>query len=59
MEAHLEKLHKDAAECELISQLATDVGKRDLFNRLSAHLKVLAGEVESAIEQQIRHDAPR
>jgi hypothetical protein len=56
MEAHLEKLLKDAAECELISRLATDVAKRELFSRLSEHLKVLAGEVEGAIEQQIHRD---
>jgi hypothetical protein len=57
MEAHREKLLRDAAECELISRLATDVAKRELFNRLSEHLKILAGEVERAIEQKIHRDA--
>ena len=28
---HLEKLRKDAAECRLISDLATDAAKRELF----------------------------
>jgi hypothetical protein len=57
MEAHREKLLRDAAECELISRLATDVAKRELFNRLSEHLKILAGEVERAIEQKTHRDA--
>jgi len=51
MEVHLEKLLTDSAECELISRLTTDLEKRELFRRLSEHLKVLAGEVEQAIER--------
>ena len=31
---HLEKLRKDAAECRLISDLAADLDKRELFDRL-------------------------
>ena len=34
MEAHLEKLRAEAAECRLISDLATDKEKRELFYRL-------------------------
>jgi hypothetical protein len=49
MMAHLEKLQKDAAECELIRDLAIDKTKRDLFDKLSSHLKMLAGEVERAL----------
>jgi hypothetical protein len=49
MRAHLEKLLTDAEECALISKLATDVQKRELFARLADHLTVLAGEVERAI----------
>ena len=48
MEAHLEKLRTDAAECAIISGLATDKTKRELFARLSKHLTVLASEVEKA-----------
>ena len=59
MEAHLEKLLRDAAECELISRLATDVAKRELFKRLSEHLKVLASEVESATQQRLSRDPSR
>ena len=41
-----EKLRKDAAECRLISDLATDTAKRELFDRLASHLIVLADQVE-------------
>jgi len=34
MQAHLEKLRCDAAECALISKLATDGQKKELFARL-------------------------
>ena len=37
MLAQFEKLRSDAAECELIRNLATDQ-KRELFDRLAAHL---------------------
>jgi len=46
MLAQLEKLRREAAECELIRDLATDPKKRALFDRLAAHLSVLASEVE-------------
>jgi hypothetical protein len=49
MEAHLEKLRNDAAECAIISGLATNKNKRELFARLCEHLIVLANEVEKAI----------
>jgi hypothetical protein len=47
--AHAEKLRCDAAECELIRNTATDPKKRELFDRLAAHLTVLASEVERAM----------
>jgi hypothetical protein len=49
MKVHLEKLRVQAAECELIRDLATDTAKRELFGRLAEHFRVLAGEVERAI----------
>jgi hypothetical protein len=49
MQAQLEKLRRDAAECALIRDLATDPKKRDLFARLAEHYTVLASEVERAI----------
>jgi hypothetical protein len=48
-QAHLEKLRKDAAECALIRDLATDHAKREMFDRLSRHLDQLADEVERAV----------
>jgi hypothetical protein len=51
MTAHLEKLRKDAAECALSRDLATEPTKRELFNRLAEHLSILAAEVEAAIAQ--------
>ena len=47
-QASLEKLRTDAAEAALIRDLATDVGKREMFNRLHEHLSRLADEVEQA-----------
>jgi hypothetical protein len=47
-QAHLEKLRKDAAECALVRDLATESAKRDMFDRLSRHLDELADEVERA-----------
>jgi hypothetical protein len=54
MRAHLEKLRTQVAECELIRDLTTDRQKRELFNRLAEHLKVLAAEVERAIAGDIK-----
>jgi hypothetical protein len=49
MEQQLEKLLNDAEECALISALATDLEKRQLFARLADHLKASAAEIERAI----------
>ena len=46
-QASVEKLRNDAAEAALISDLATDTAKREIFNRLHDHLNRLADEVES------------
>jgi hypothetical protein len=54
MEAHLEKLRTDAAECLLISNLATDKDKQALFARLAEHLSNLALEVEQAIARALK-----
>ena len=50
--AQVEKLRKDAAECALIRDLATDKDKRELFDRLASHLTVLADQVEQALLQR-------
>lgn len=54
---HLEKLRKDAAECRLICDLATDQAKRELFDRLAAHLGSLADQVELAMIEASRKSA--
>jgi hypothetical protein len=48
-QASIEKLRKDSAEAALIRDLATDPIKREMFDRLSEHLKRLADEVEQAM----------
>jgi hypothetical protein len=51
-QAHLERLRRDAAECAIIRDLATDKAKREMFDRLAQHLTVLADEVEIAMRDQ-------
>jgi hypothetical protein len=48
-QAQVEKLRKDAAECALIRDLATDMAKREVFDRLANHLTLLANQVEMAM----------
>ena len=45
----LEHLRKEAAENRLISDLATDKTKREMFAKLADHLNALADEVERAM----------
>ena len=52
MLAHLETLQVQIAECEMIRDLATDPVKRALFTKLAEHYKVLAAEVQRAIDKQ-------
>jgi hypothetical protein len=49
MKPNLEKLRADAAECQLISDLATHPLKRDLFAKLAEHHRTLAAQVERAM----------
>ncbi|MGY8685926.1 hypothetical protein Q2941_50810 [Bradyrhizobium sp. UFLA05-153] len=49
MQAHLEMLRTQIAECEMIRDLATDQKKRELFARLAEHFRVLANEIEKTI----------
>jgi len=39
----------EAAECELISDLATDPNKRELFARLAADLRKMVADLDAAI----------
>jgi hypothetical protein len=48
-QTRLEKLRTDAAECRLISDLATDPAKREMFDRLALHLTTLTDQVEQAM----------
>jgi hypothetical protein len=48
-QTHLEKLRKDAAECALVRNPATDKAKREMFDRLARHLDELADQVERAM----------
>jgi uncharacterized coiled-coil protein SlyX len=48
LQTNLAKIRTDAAECHLLSNLATDE-KRALFARLAEHLNALALEVEKTI----------
>ena len=50
MQTHLEKLHRDAVDCALISKRATVAQKKELFDRLADHLAMLASELEREIE---------
>ncbi|MHC2578255.1 hypothetical protein ACVI1J_009656 [Bradyrhizobium diazoefficiens] len=54
MQAQLEKLRTDAAECALIRDLATAPKKRELFTKRADHLTVLASEVERAIAESVK-----
>ena len=56
MQAHLEKLRVQVAECEMIRDLATDPAKRKLFGRLAEHFKVLVGEIERTMTAQASTD---
>jgi hypothetical protein len=49
LQAMFEKLLTDAEDCALLGKLATDVGKRDLFNRLAADLRGMAFDVQAMI----------
>ena len=53
MQAHLETLRAQIAECEMIRDLATDRQKRELFKNLAEHYKILAAQVEMAISERM------
>ncbi len=49
MQAQLERLRLQIVECEMIRDLATDPGKRDLFAMLAENFKFLARQVEKKL----------
>jgi hypothetical protein len=48
--ARIEKLLKEAADCDLIANLATDKQKRELFERLARDYRTMAADVEKIID---------
>lgn len=51
MQAHLATLREQIAKCQALEQASKTHIKRDIFRRLVAHYKVLAGELERAIDE--------
>ena len=51
MHAQVEKLQSEASHCAMISSLATEDTKKELFDRLAQHYRVLAAEVQKAIDK--------
>jgi heme oxygenase len=49
----LEKLRAEAEDCTLISRLAADKAKRELFARLAAQIQGMIAELETAIAARI------
>ena len=49
MQAHLETLRAQIAECERLGRTSKGKIKRDIFEKLASHYKVLAAELEQAI----------
>jgi hypothetical protein len=46
MKASAEKMRAEADYAEQIARSATDLRKRELYERLAAHFRQLAGEIE-------------
>lgn len=49
--ASIEKLRADAKEAAAVRDLAKDVSKREIFDRLHRHLNMLADEVEKSLTE--------
>jgi hypothetical protein len=55
--AKREKFLQEAADCELIGNLAADVNKRETFRRLAKQLRQLADDVAAEIAARDGKDA--
>jgi hypothetical protein len=53
MKASAEKLRAEANYAEQIARSATDLQKRELYERLVAYFKQLAGEIEKVIAHRL------
>jgi hypothetical protein len=51
IQVKLDKLRADAAECALISSLATDSQKRVFFEKVGGHLTDLVSEIEASFRR--------
>ncbi len=49
MKASAEKMRAEADYAELIARSATDLQKRELYERLAAHFRQLASEIEKVM----------
>jgi hypothetical protein len=49
MKASAEKMRAEADYAEQIARSATDLKKRELYERLAAHFRQLAGEIEKVM----------
>ena len=49
MKASAKKLRAEADYADQIARSATDQQKRELYDRLAAHFRQLAGEIEKAM----------
>ena len=53
LKAKHEHLLEQAIDCDLISRLAADKQKRDLFRKLAADLRSMAKDVEAEIASRV------
>jgi hypothetical protein len=49
MKASAEKLRSEASNAEQIARSATDLQKRELYERLAVHFRQLADEIEKVM----------
>lgn len=49
--ARIEKLLADAADCEIVSNLAVDVRKRAQFRRLADQYKAMAAHLQAQLDR--------
>jgi hypothetical protein len=50
MEIQLERLRTEAEDCDILSHMASDAKKRELFKRLAKDLRRLAADIETVVE---------
>jgi hypothetical protein len=54
MKASAEKLRTEADQADQIARSATDLQKRELYERLAVHFRELAREIEKAMADRSR-----